>query len=75
MIGINDEIIVVAEAMAYEYLVNFFRAELPTTPVLCLIRGISWEDLSEVVKLLVDVLEKDPIGEITWLALCLGRVC
>ena len=75
MIGGLDDIPVFDEAKTSKDIVKFLGVELADAPALCCIGGISWVDVWTSVHVLVDVLKKYPLGERTFLILCLGCGC
>ena len=62
MLGGLDDIRVVTEEKIDKDLVNFLWYKLAVLPVLCCIGYIYWVDIWVAVQVLVDVIEKDPIG-------------
>ena len=67
MLGSGYDIRLVTEAMTDEELVECLRTKCTVASTLCWIGAILWEYVQAYIQVLVDVLDKYPLGERTWL--------
>ena len=75
MLGSLDNFRVVAEVTTAKEIVRFLGGELAARPCTVLSWVISWDYVWEAVQVFVDLLDKYPICERTFLVLCLVCGC